>query len=380
MINVNKTQKTIFVFFTWDVSLSLWVEKGLFDREVKYYEALAQQGYDIVFMTWGGKEDRFHEHKLPDGIRLIPAYERIPHPSIKILRALFSFLMLWTERAHLRSSDIFKTNQMWGSWCAAFAALIYKKPLIARTGFELFKFTLAQRHGFFRRRLIYFISKFTYANADVIYVATSSDKKFVEQTFSMPTSKIQIRPNWIDGTTFFPSSIPQKENRLLFVGRLTHQKNLSLLFRALSDSDYSLDIIGDGELRDALQQEASQSRLNINFLGSVPNSTLPGYYRQCSIFVLPSLFEGNPKTLLEAMACGCAVVGTDSEGINNVIQHEVSGLLAEPTPQSLRTQIDRLTADTALKDSLGQSARQQIMATQVLEILIEKEIKDYESL
>ena len=60
---------------------------------------------------------------------------------------------------------------------------------------------------------------------------------------------------------------------------------------------------------------------------------MPQYYNRCKVYVLCSLYEGNPKTLLEAMACGCAVVGTNVLGIQEIIRHQENGLLVPEQPE-----------------------------------------------
>src|SRR3546814_21078926 len=78
------------------------------------------------------------------------------------------------------------------------------------------------------------------------------------------------------------------------------------------------------------------------------------------IFVLPSSYEGHPKTLLEAMACGAAVIGTDVPGIREVIEDGRTGLLCAPTAAALREAIERLLSDEPLRRRMGGNARQQI--------------------
>src|SRR3546814_18364330 len=85
------------------------------------------------------------------------------------------------------------------------------------------------------------------------------------------------------------------------------------------------------------------------------------------IFVLPSSYEGHPKTLLEAMACGAAVIGTDVPGIREVIEDGRTGLLCAPTAAALRDAIERLLSDEPLRRRLGGHARPQLEMTARLE-------------
>ena len=366
----------VLLFMTWDVSLALWKEKGLFERELKLYEFLGDKGVHVTILSWGGQEDADISKAISHpNIDVISAYNFIPRPKNKAVRALYSCLVPFKIKAHIKHADVLKTNQMWGGWVAALSSLLFKKPLIARCGYELHDFTKKQGHRKLRQYFIWGISKFTYVTAKHICVATSDDKKHVMTYFKQPSDKITLHPNWIDVNRFAPiEGIKEKRNHILFVGRLTEQKNLPLLIGAMKGSEITLDIIGDGELKDRLQVNGAR----VNFLGKHPNDKLPALYNSYPVYVLSSHYEGNPKTLLEAMSCGRAVIGTNVPGISSVIQHERSGLLCEPEKDDLRKAIERVLQYEDLRKSLGQAARQQIIETQSLDTLVDKEVTLYE--
>jgi glycosyltransferase involved in cell wall biosynthesis len=69
----------------------------------------------------------------------------------------------------------------------------------------------------------------------------------------------------------------------------------------------------------------------VNFMGVVPNDELPSILNHYHYYILPSFYEGMPKTLLEAMACGLVCIGTNIEGTNEVIEDGVNGYLAHQT-------------------------------------------------
>lgn len=363
---------------TWDVSLALWKERGLFEREIKLYEKLGDKGVHVSILSWGGKEEADISKAIRHpNIDIISAYNYIPRPNNKALRALYSFLVPFKIKTHIKYADVLKTNQMWGGWVAALSSLFFKKPLIARCGFELHDFTKKQDHSKLRQYFIWIISKLTYAAAKHICVATSEDKKYVVKYFNQPRDKITLHPNWIDVNRFAPTEgVKEKKGHVLFVGRLTEQKNLPLLISAIEGTDITLDIIGDGELKDNLQSR----KRGINFFGKYPNDQLPELYNSYPVYILSSHYEGNPKTLLEAMSCGRAVIGTNVPGIASIIQHEQSGILCEPKSDDLRQAILRLLQDDDLRNSLGQAAREQIIQTQSLDILVDREVSLYKRL
>ena len=141
------------------------------------------------------------------------------------------------------------------------------------------------------------------------------------------------------------------------VGRLNPQKNYRLAIEALSGTNLSVTIIGDGDCRSQIETDAKDLQVAVRFLGQVSNHALPKIYNEHSIYVLSSLFEGNPKTLLEAMSCGLAVVGTNVIGISDLIQHGENGLLADMKPEALRNAILQLSNSQVLRKRLGGEAR-----------------------
>jgi glycosyltransferase involved in cell wall biosynthesis len=369
----------ITLFFTYGVSLKTWAETGLLQREIRLYQELMRHnGVKVQFLTYGDTSDRQWETEL-GGIGLLPVYERLRKPESKILQLLQSILIPWVFRRELRKSDLFKTNQIWGGWVAVLAKWLYQKPLLARCGYEFYDFACKQGRSRAFRGVSYAISWLTYRSAQIIHVATEEDRKIVEQTFRVQRGLIEVRPNWMD-TTQFSLRVENSGERILFVGRLNDQKNVSLLLQALEGTNIGLDFVGEGELHQEMETEAQERNVNVQFLGRLPNDQMPGIYQTHLLYVLCSRYEGNPKTLLEAMACGCAVIGTDVPGIREVICHEESGLLVEESVESLRSAIIKLQIDPDLSQRLGQRARKQIVEHNSLEAAVERELDVYRKL
>ena len=133
-------------------------------------------------------------------------------------------------------------------------------------------------------------------------------------------------------------------------------------------------------MRDDLEKLAKKLKVHVKFLGRIPNNRLPYMYNRCSVYVLCSKFEGNPKALLEAMSCGCAVIGTKVPGIRDVIRHEHTGLLVAESQKGLQEAINRLLDDDRLRNRLGERARQYILENNSLNDAIEKECTLYQKL
>jgi len=97
--------------------------------------------------------------------------------------------------------------------------------------------------------------------------------------------------------------------------------------------------------------------------------------------VFPTRYEGSPKALLEAMACGLPVVATAAPGVVEIVEHNGNGLLADDgSPEALRAAIEEVVRDGALRWTLGVAARQTVVDFFDMNALIEKEVAIYEEL
>lgn len=372
--------RTLTVFLTFGMSLEGWAKAGILSREVKLYQVLHREGMNVQLVTYGGANDRRWGSEL-DGIDVVPVYEYMSRPRTMIGQLIKSFAIPWVIEPYVSKSDLFKTNQMMGAWVAVIAKLRYRKPLLLRCGYEMSEFFTHARVSYWQRSAGWFLSLAGYFLADQIHVATAADRAHIHQKFRISTRKIKVCPNWIDIDEFSPlSSQSENRNGVLFVGRIADQKNPLLLVEALADTDQPLLVVGDGDCTEDVRKRAQALGVRVEFRGNIANELLPEIYRQCLVYVICSRYEGNPKTLLEAMACGCAVVGTNVPGIREIIVHEQNGLLVDEDPAVLRTALLRLLADKGLRGKFAGAARQWVTQTHSLESAVIRDWQTYSTL
>jgi len=167
--------------------------------------------------------------------------------------------------------------------------------------------------------------------AKYVVVFTPEQKALMMERYRLPSSRVRVVANGVDETFYHDQpralhTVPQ----LLFVGRLSTQKNVGQLLRALQGISHTVEthIVGDGELRAEHEALAASLQLqNVQFHGRLDGEPLREMYRQADIFVLPSQREGMPLVLLEALAGGLPIVGTDVTGIRDMVAHGENGLL-----------------------------------------------------
>jgi glycosyltransferase involved in cell wall biosynthesis len=360
---------TIALFFTFGVTMRAWFEDGMLDREVAVYNRLADHADRVYLFTYGDASDRAYADHLADNVEVVP--KRRVHNDL-----LYSFLAPLVHYRLLREVDVVKTNQMLGSWTALLAKYLCGPALVVRTGYVLSTFYDELGKPLPIRAVATTLEAVAYCFADAVFTSSPRGYAYVEDRYWVRGDHLML-PNYIETDVFRPIDVDTRPDSLCFVGRLAPQKNLRSLLTALGATPYRLTVVGDGGLRDDLDLLADEVGADVTFVGRVPNHDLPALLNEHEAFVLPSKFEGMPKTLLEAMSCGLAVVGTDVQGINEVVTHEEDGLLCETDPGSIRAAIERVMTDAALRETLGTNARRTIETEYSLDTIAGREAALY---
>jgi glycosyltransferase involved in cell wall biosynthesis len=219
-----------------------------------------------------------------------------------------------------------------------------------------------QRLGASRRQTMLFNLACRWADR-VVSVSADSTKLACSQ--GLPREKLLTIHNGIDLAPF-TFRVPDANGSIVFVGRLSPEKDLDTLLEAVAllrqrGSSTPLHIAGDGPERSRLERLCAERQLHdsVRFLGAVRN--VPGLLATAGLLVLPSLSEGISLALLEAMASGVPVVATRIGGNAEVIEDERTGLLI-PTrdPEALAGAIHRLQADPSAATRLAVAARQRV--------------------
>ena len=164
-------------------------------------------------------------------------------------------------------------------------------------------------------------------------------------------------------------AVPLAPPVITCVGRFIERKGQTYLLEAcalLRDRgvEFRLLLVGDGPMRGQLEQLSARLSLSdhVVFTGNVPHRDIPGLYRDTTVAVLPSVrdwkgeVEGLGMVLVEASACGRAVVGTDLAGVKDAISSGENGLLVPPADAAaLATALERVLTESGLAARLGEA-------------------------
>jgi glycosyltransferase involved in cell wall biosynthesis len=365
--SLEMTDLHLVLFFTRGVSLKTWDKTGTLEREVALYRRLQERGVQVSFVTYGGASDLAYVEQLP-GIRVLCNQWELP------IR-LYTYLIPWLHWRTMWKATILKTNQTEGAEVALLAKRLWGKKMIARCGYmwSLF-FKTAGTFSYDAEALVR-RERDTFIHADQAVVTTTLMRDYVIKHYGLPLTRVQVIPNYVLTDLF----VPRRESRpagrrLVYMGRLSEEKNLLGLLEAMRGLNAELALIGSGPQRLLLANKASSDGLRVHFWDSQPHAELPRFLNQANAFILPSFSEGHPKALLEAMACGLPVIGADVPGIRELIRHGETGYLCDTSPAGIRAAIQTVLGDVSLSARLGHNAREFVTKNFSLDKILDLEI------
>ena len=179
--------------------------------------------------------------------------------------------------------------------------------------------------------------------------------------------------------------LPLSEQVVGMVARLASQKGVTYFLKAAAmlAMDYKVNfvVIGDGPLRRQLEEEASSLGIKDRVVFTGERHDIPYLLPAFDVFVLSSLTEGLPLTILEALAAGCPVVATRVGGIPEIIQDNVNGLLVEPAdPAGLAIAVASLLSDPQKAASMGQAGKALVKEKFTAAVMVRKVEDEYRNL
>ena len=180
---------------------------------------------------------------------------------------------------------------------------------------------------------------------------------------------------------------PKKNKIFLFLGRVVKGKGLEYCIKAFyialkSVNNIKLIIVGSGNDVPRLKKLASQLNLrkNIIFVKQVKRKMVPRWMGTCDFFILPSLSEGIPLVLVEAMACGKPVIGTDVGGTSEIITTRTGFIVSPANAEKIAEKIIWLATNSVKAKHMSREARQRAFKVFPLEKEVNSYIKLYKKL
>ena len=359
--------------FTFDYSLSTWDKSGHISRESKYFSELSKNVYNkITLVTYGDITDYEYIDSFKN-IEIFPIYNFTKKPKRKFTRYLksFYFPFLIYKNLELKENSILKQNQLLGSWVSIGLKLISKCKLVTRTGYDMFTFSKYDKKNILLRIAYFVLTQFTLLFSDAYTVTSNVDKSFIKKIFFF-TKKISLIPNWVI-TDNFKKNINRNKNTILSIGRIEKQKNLFQLIDEIKNSGFKLLHIGTGSLSKEFVNYADKNSVSLSIIEKVDNKEVYKFLNKYLFFISFSKYEGNSKTILEAMSSGCVVLASDIPNNDELIINNEDGILLDLNSPNLTLKLNALMGNEELVSLISNNAKNRINLNNSLRRIIDLE-------
>jgi glycosyltransferase involved in cell wall biosynthesis len=211
-------------------------------------------------------------------------------------------------------------------------------------------------------------AKHTFKRAEAVTTPTRRAAEFLEKYTGL--SGVQAISCGIDADNYSPSFAPRTENRILFVGRVTGEKQIDVLIQAVKllgpGLDAQVEIVGGGDQRRNLEQLVESLGMSdrFTFTGYVTDEELRGAYSRATVFAMPSIAELQSIATMEAMASGLPIVAANAMALPHLVHDAQNGYLFDPgNAQDLADKLARvLTAAPADLEALKRESLKLIEA------------------
>ncbi|MCH7960781.1 MAG: glycosyltransferase [Planctomycetes bacterium] len=352
--------------FTSGISLRSWADMGLLEREWALYRRLESHYGRILLVTYGSSEDEAMAASLGPNVEAV-----CNHDGLDSAAYIARVPRLVAERLRDAGTVVVKTNQMMGGEAAIEITRNLRQSgkrvgFVARGGYlwsrfeavELGSSTDEAIHAGSRERELCLA-------ADVVVGTSIAMTGDLSWRHGLDPDRTLLVPNYVLPEAPVRDSHERDARTILYAGQLIKRKRVDLLIEAVAQlkelgTETTLSIIGEGPERGRLQILADERGIDARFELRIPHTQLLERMSRCTIYAQVSALEGHPKTVLEAMSTGAAVVLTDSPGLGRVVQHGLTGLVMLPQPEAIARAFEGLVGDGAWRDAMGTAGRESV--------------------
>ena len=352
--------------FTSGMSLRDWFDLGLLEREWALYQRLEERYGRIVLVTYGSAEDEAMADKVGTNVKVICNRE-----GLEDAKYAAQVPGLVSRALAKDDSVVVKTNQMMGGEIAIDIVRTLRKEgkrvgLVARGGYLWSRFEAVELGSSADEAISAGSRERDLCIAADIVVGTSiAMTGDLAWRHGLDPDRTLLVPNYVLPETPMRESDERELSTILYAGQLIKRKRVDLLIRSVAllneiGTEATLSIIGGGVERASLKALALELGIDARFESRVPHKQLLERMSRCTIYSQASSLEGHPKTVLEAMATGAAVVITNAPGLGRVVHHGLTGLVMPPEPEALARGFEGLLGDSAWRDAMGCAARESV--------------------
>jgi glycosyltransferase involved in cell wall biosynthesis len=230
--------------------------------------------------------------------------------------------------------------------------IFFRKNWIRAKLYEIYENFMLKNYDKYKIKKIVFVDEDTYRHYTIRFPKLQSISAILPVGVDMQQFRKADRNLLRKKFGFKPN-----DKIIISVGRLVKEKSLELAlksYKLLDHENYHLIIVGTGPDESRLKKISKSLRLkNCYFYGYVENNILPAYLNCADLFLLTSLYEGTPTTILEALSCGLPVVTTDVGGVSSIIRNGYNGYVVKKRdPKILKKCILQINRNSMVKNCI----------------------------
>jgi hypothetical protein len=289
-------------------SLELWERSGIISREIEILRKLSQD-FNIILFSYGSQSI---EEQIAVKYNLtIKVYGINCNSRWQILYSLFHAIILGLSYRF----SVVRTVQFSGSWVGLIVAQLNNSFYTIRTGYNFRTHVVEKSNNKFIKSLYLQFERMNLKRSNLIICTAREQMNYYKSI--EPSIKVLISHNHVNLDLFKPEKTEiDKQYDFMIVSKFTPQKNLINTINYLSRFERSTLLVGRGNdpnLNNEIKHLVDNYSEWLHYIPVVPNHLLPSFFHKSKIFVNFSLYEGNPKAVIEAYCSGMALLLSDIE-------------------------------------------------------------------
>jgi len=326
-------------------------------------EHLSARGHSVHVLTL------LEKGLSPESVETGVSVHRVSFANLKFVGFLL-FCLGMVSRLKKIDPDIVHIQGFWIAWFGLLAKLLKSPYIVWSHGYAWTQMYLPPACS---AR----VTTIALKHADAIIALSDHMKEEIQRAWPRDIPNISVIPNGINLHEFGTVSrntarrclgIDEDDSVILYVGRLHSAKGLPYLVEAINllrqkEPRAHLMLVGEGTEREKLELLVDSLDLStrVRFLGRVEHEKIQGFLAASDVFVLPSLREGLPLVLLEAMAAELPIVATDVGGIPSIIEDQTNGFLVKPRDAAqIADKLALILNNPLLRRSISQNNREKV--------------------
>jgi glycosyltransferase involved in cell wall biosynthesis len=369
---------------TWGVGISEWEKLLLDQRELSLFHLYREMGCEVWIVSTSAQDYK-------DRDRITTQYHEFqfiflePNLISSFFRLIMDKAVISLRQKYKKNSRkiAIRSNQLLGAHLGIAIRRFRPMEFIVRQGFNAVDNEIKSDSKRFKCLLFAMYEKFLFLFVKKWEFTSDSSMKSSLNRNSWPSIKPILIPNFVDMEVWAGRPLIGKEFdklRVGFFGRLAPVKNLTNLVVAFAiHRKIELIIVGEGPNKVELQKLAESHNFPLVILDRMSPENLAAECNTWDYAIFPSLFEGNPKGVLEMFSLGIPVLATPVDGIKQLVKHRETGFLSNGTAKEdllelLRT-VEEITPD--VRASVVSNAKSFVEENNSLEVFVKKEMAFY---